>query len=219
MKSIYSLVMLATVVSCHAMQDVKHQLAQHLPNVKWNSNTYSKNELISLQDTLKKLMQTDDTLLALHLGTVDKAITKYLTSVTYHPARSLSPATSNKILQKEIYHPLVQLICEIEAKTSSPVSTLAKHITQLKWNSHTYLKEEINNLSQTINALTQYVSENETFKELKNINQAIKKYNENLRYTNFAGGVSPYRLHEIYEKEIYKPLVTILCQSILETQN
>ncbi|BDC35034.1 hypothetical protein Noda2021_09920 [Candidatus Dependentiae bacterium Noda2021] len=219
MKNIYSLVMIATVISSQAMEDVKHQLAQHIPTLGWNSFTYTKNELISLQNTLTKLMQTNDALLTSHLNSVNTAITKYLTSITYHPARSLSPARSNEILQKEIYHPLVQLICEIESKTNSTVSTLAQHITQLKWNSHTYLEEEINTLSQTINVLTERVSKNEMLKNLKNMNQAIKKYNENIRYTNFSGGVSPYRLHEIYEKEIYKPLVDIICQSILQTQN
>ncbi|MFZ5954695.1 MAG: hypothetical protein ACOYT8_06390 [Candidatus Dependentiae bacterium] len=221
MKKIYSLFFVTvTSISMHAMQeaDLKQQLAKHIPTLKWNSFTYTKNELISLQNTVKKLMQTDDAL-DLHLSSVDKAITKYLTSVTYHPARPLSPATSNNILKKEIYHPLVQLVCEIEAKTNSPMSNLAKHITQLKWNSHNYLKDEIHNLSQTITLFMEQTTEKETCEKLKNIHQAIRKFNENLRYTNFTGGISPYRLHEIYEKEIYKPLVAFMCQNILKEQN
>lgn len=213
----YLLAAISISTSLVAMQEaeLKIELAQQIPHLKWNSFTYTKDELRSLQTTLQKFIQADDSLFTTQLKTVDKAINKYLTSVTYHPARSLSPATSNTILAKEIYQPLVYLICELETKTNSPMSALARHVTKLKWNSHNYLKDEINDLSRTIAAVLEQTTNSQTVEELNNISRAIKKYNENLRYTNFTGGISPYRLHEIYEYEIYKPLVCTVCQNII----
>lgn len=213
----YVLAAISISTSLVAMQEaeLKIELAQQIPHLKWNSFTYTKDELRSLQTTLQKFIQADDSLFTTQLKTVDKAINKYLTSVTYHPARSLSPATSNTILAQEIYQPLVYLICELETKTNSPMSALARHVTKLKWNSNNYLKDEINDLSRTIVVVLEQTTNSQTIEELNNISRAIKKYNENLRYTNFTGGISPYRLHEIYEHEIYKPLVCTVCQNII----
>ncbi len=203
-------------ISLVAMQEaeLKMELAQQIPQLKWNSFTYTKDELVSLQSTLHKFIQADDSHLTTQLKIVDTAINKYLTSVTYHPARSLSPARSSSILAQEIYQPLVYLICELETKTNSPMSALARHVTNLKWNSHNYLKNEMNDLSRTITTVIEQIPNLQTAEQLNNINRAIKKYNENLRHTNFTGGISPYRLHEIYEDEIYKPLVITLCENI-----
>lgn len=211
------LVVIFISTSLYAMQEaeLKHQLAQHVPRLQWNSFTYVKDELISLQGTLQKFINAESTVLTQQIKTVDSAINKYVTSISYHPARSISPARSCEILQKEVYAPLVKLVCELEAHTNSSMSKIAGHVLALRWNSHTYLKDEIANLSKTISELIQQAPQKTTITELQKINTAIKKFNENLRHTNFTGGVSPYRLHEIYEDEIYQPLVILMCQNIV----
>lgn len=218
MKNISTLLVVTFISnSLYAMQEaeLKHQLAQHIPRLQWNSFTYSKDELISLQSTLKQCINVDSTSFTQQLKTVDGAINKYVTSISYHPARAISPARSCEILKKEVYAPLVKLVCDLEADSNSSMSKIAGHILALRWNSHTYLKDEIANLSTTISELIQRATQETTITELQKINTAIKKFNENLRHTNFTGGVSPYRLHEIYEHEIYQPLVILMCQNIV----